>query len=36
MLVWPDPGTAAGAALAVGSSCRICPQGACPGRADAL
>jgi len=34
MLVWPDPGTAAGAALAVGSTCRICPQAACPARRE--
>lgn len=35
MLVWPDPGEAAGEALAVGSTCRICPQAACPARREA-
>lgn len=34
MLVWPDPGTEAGAVLAVGSTCRICPQAACPARRE--
>ncbi|MDP3961396.1 MAG: helix-turn-helix domain-containing protein [Pseudorhodobacter sp.] len=34
MLVWPDPGAAAGEALAVGSTCRICPQTACPARRE--
>lgn len=34
MLVWPDGGDEAGEVLAVGSTCRICPQAACPARRE--
>ncbi len=34
MLILPGPREAPGDARAVGSSCRICPRGACPGRRE--